>query len=92
MTPVYVPKNPHEKAMQRALIQYRNPANYDLVREALIKAGRKDLIGFDETCLIRPRKLAKEKTDVKGKTAVKRKTVSQKKAVPQKKNGSKRRR
>ena len=92
MTPVYVPKNPHEKAMQRALIQYRNPANYDLVREALIKAERKDLIGFDETCLIRPRKLAKEKTDVKGKTAVKRKTVSQKKAVPQKKNGSKRRR
>lgn len=56
MEPVYVPVNPHEKAMQRALMQYRNPNNYDLVREALLKAGRKDLIGFDEKCLIRPRK------------------------------------
>lgn len=56
MKKVYVPKNPHEKAMQRALIQYRNPANYDLVREALIQAGRRDLIGFGEKCLIRPRK------------------------------------
>lgn len=55
MKPVYVPANPHEKAMQRALIQYRNPANYDLVREALIKAHREDLIGFDKKCLIRPR-------------------------------------
>ncbi len=56
MKKVYVPKNPHEKAMQRALIQYRNPANYDLVREALIQSGRRDLIGFGEKCLIRPRK------------------------------------
>ena len=55
MEPVYVPTNPHEKAMQRALIQYRNPKNYDLVKEALIKAGRTDLIGFDKKCLIRPR-------------------------------------
>ena len=61
MKPVYVPKNPHEKAMQRALIQYRNPANYDLVKEALIKAGRTDLIGFDQKCLIRPKKLSGEK-------------------------------
>lgn len=53
---VYVCKNPHEKAMQRALIQYRNPKNYDLVYEALMKAGRKDLIGFDKHCLIKPRK------------------------------------
>lgn len=52
---VYVCKNPHEKAMQRALIQYRNPKNYDLVKEALLKAGREDLIGFDKKCLIRPR-------------------------------------
>lgn len=57
MKPVYVPKNPHEKAMQRALIQYRNPANYDLVYEALVKAGRQDLIGFDKNCLIRPRQI-----------------------------------
>lgn len=56
MESVYVAKNPHEKAMQRALIQYRNPKNYDLVREALQKAGREDLIGFDKKCLIRPRK------------------------------------
>ena len=57
MKQVYVPKNPHEKAMQRALIQYRNPNNYDLVMEALRKAGREDLIGFDKKCLIKPRKL-----------------------------------
>jgi len=53
---VYVCRNPHEKAMQRALIQYRNPNNYELVKEALIKGGREDLIGFDKKCLIRPRK------------------------------------
>ena len=56
MEPVYVPVNPHEKAMQRALIQYRNPNNYELVKEALYKAGREDLIGFDKHCLIPPRK------------------------------------
>lgn len=56
MEPVYVPKNPHEKAMQRALIQYRNPKNYELVREALETAHRTDLIGFDKKCLIRPRR------------------------------------
>ena len=55
MTPVYVPKDPHEKDMQRALIQYRDPKNYQLVKEALIKAGREDLIGFDSRCLIPPR-------------------------------------
>ena len=58
MQPVYVATNPHEKAMQRALIQYKNPKNYDLVYEALIKAGRQDLIGFDKKCLIRPRRQA----------------------------------
>lgn len=55
MKRVYVPKSLHEKAMQRALIQYRKPQNYELVYEALTKAGRSDLIGFDEKCLIRPR-------------------------------------
>lgn len=54
MTKVYVPKTPHEKAMQRALMQYRNPSNYKLVMEALILAGREDLIGFEPHCLIRP--------------------------------------
>ena len=56
MKPVYVPKNPHEKAMQRALIQYRDPKNYDLVLEALKKAGRMDLVGYDRHCLLRPKK------------------------------------
>lgn len=56
MQPVYVPTDPHEKAMQRALIQYRDPKNYALVHEALEKAGRTDLIGYDKHCLIRPRK------------------------------------
>ncbi|MDO4452987.1 MAG: YgiQ family radical SAM protein [Eubacteriales bacterium] len=56
MEKVYVPVNPHEKAMQRALIQYRNPKNYDLVCEALNLAGRTDLIGFDKHCLIRPKR------------------------------------
>ena len=54
MKPVFVPTNPHEKAMQRALIQYRNPKNYYLVKEALETAGRQDLIGFEKKCLIRP--------------------------------------
>lgn len=52
--PIYVAHDPHEKAMQRALIQYRKPENYKLVREALEKAGRQDLIGFDKKCLIKP--------------------------------------
>lgn len=61
LEPVYVATNPHEKAMQRALIQYRNPKNYDLVYEALMKADRKDLIGFDKHCLIKPRRAFKNK-------------------------------
>lgn len=54
MKPVYIPRDPHEKAMQRALIQYRKPENYKLVKEALRKAGREDLIGYGSKCLIRP--------------------------------------
>jgi radical SAM superfamily enzyme YgiQ (UPF0313 family) len=57
---VYVPKSPHEKAMQRALMQYRLPQNYDLVMEALKKAGRQDLIGFEKNCLIRPRQMQRD--------------------------------
>lgn len=74
MESVYVPVNPHEKAMQRALIQYRNPQLYDLVEEALKKAHREDLIGFDKHCLIRPRKLAAEKSE-KRFTNKKKKTI-----------------
>lgn len=54
MKPVYCPTNPHEKAMQRALIQYRDPDNYDLVVEALRKAHREDLIGYGPKCLVKP--------------------------------------
>ena len=67
MKPVYICRNPHEKAMQRALIQYRNPDIYDLVKEALIKGGREDLIGFDKKCLIRPRKMGTGKPKNMGK-------------------------
>ena len=69
MEPVYVPRNPHEKAMQRALIQFKDPKNYDLVKEALVKAGRTDLIGFGKECLIPPRKLAGKKPSSQRKTA-----------------------
>lgn len=88
MKSVYVCKNPHEKAMQRALIQYRNPKNYELVREALKLAKREDLIGYDKKCLIKPRKTAvepanrqnqqnKKKTPSKSvkQTATKKKTI-----------------
>lgn len=80
MEAVYVPKNPHEKAMQRALIQYRNPEYYDLVKEGLLKAGRKDLIGFDGKCLIRPRK--EERTgNTRKKTGTNFKEEKKKKAI-----------
>lgn len=85
MEKVYVPVNPHEKAMQRALIQYRNPKNHDLVVEALTLAKRTDLIGFDKKCLIRPRRTDNrfgtssdnEGSNKKGKTGkpVKKKTI-----------------
>lgn len=86
MKPVYVCRNPHEKAMQRALIQYRNPKNYELVYEALMAAGREDLIGYDKHCLIRPKnkgisagnvfkKEYAEKTREKGSKNTKKKTI-----------------
>lgn len=55
MEPLYVAKSPQEKAMQRALLQYRNPRNYKLVYEALLRSGREDLIGYGPKCLIRPK-------------------------------------
>lgn len=80
MEKVYVPTNPHEKAMQRALIQYRNPKNYDLVSEALKLAGRTDLIGFDKKCLIRPKTggpkgFSDKKNDGRGSDSRKKKTI-----------------
>lgn len=56
MKEVYVPKSPGEKAMQRALLQFDKPENYNLVLRALQKAGREDLIGFSENALIKPRR------------------------------------
>ena len=78
MEPVYVAHNPHEKAMQRALIQYRDPKNYDLVKEALIKTGRTDLIGFDKDCLIPPRKMAVKNGNKKSKAGTIQKSRNQK--------------
>ena len=74
MEPIYVPKDPREKAMQRALIQYRDPKNYRLVYEALTIAHREDLIGTGPKCLIRPpkkesgRAAGKQKTETKAKS------------------------
>ena len=79
MQPVYVPKVPHEKAMQRALMQYKDPKNYKLVHEALELAHREDLIGFGPQCLIRPRK---------GESAGQKSSQPEKKP-PQKKASSK---
>ncbi|NCB50520.1 MAG: YgiQ family radical SAM protein [Clostridia bacterium] len=59
--PVFVPKTPKEKAMQRVLLQYRNPANRRLVVEALREAERTDLIGFGKGCLVRPYNYKKKK-------------------------------
>ncbi|MCX7715117.1 MAG: YgiQ family radical SAM protein [Clostridia bacterium] len=60
MEKVYVPKSAKEKAMQRALLQFKNPENYKLVYEALMRAGREDLIGYGKRCLIRPPKSGKD--------------------------------
>lgn len=80
MEPVYTAVNPHEKAMQRALIQYRNPKNYELVSEALHKAGRTDLIGFDKKCLIRPRNIQSSSSTQQGASAKKQQTGKMSKA------------
>lgn len=80
MKRVYITKNPHEKAMQRALIQYRNPKNYELVIEALRTAGREDLIGFDKKCLVRPRKMAFERQKQTG-TKENNKSRNKRKAI-----------
>lgn len=84
MKSVYIPRSMHEKKMQRALIQYRNPKNYALVEEALRLAHREDLIGYGPKCLIRPRKdgqadpLEKESKEGKGGKRSKRSKRSKK--------------
>ncbi len=78
MKKVYTATDPHEKAMQRALIQYRKPENYDLVKEALLREHREDLIGFDRKCLIPPYKpgAGGAKKDRNGSGGAKRGKVS----------------
>ncbi len=56
MQPIYVAKTKKEKTYQRALMQYRKKSNYDVIVEALKEAGRQDLIGFGEECLVKPTK------------------------------------
>lgn len=63
MQKVYVPRSPKEKAMQRALLQYRKKENYPLVVEALKQAGREDLIGFGKHCLVKPLRYASGKRE-----------------------------
>ena len=76
---VYVAKNPHDKALQRALMQYFNPKNYDLVYEALKKAGRHDLIGTSPKCLIKPKgNTTNTNQQTRGKYAKKGKKAVQK--------------
>lgn len=88
MQPVYVAKSSHEKAMQRALIQYKKPENYELVKEALLREHRNDLIGFGPLCLIPPRKLSAGKQNQNSKTSL-RKTSSHNQKVNDKQNNSK---
>lgn len=79
MKGVYVPANSHEKALQRALIQYRRPENRGLVMEALKRAGRMDLVGFDKKCLLRPNTTLKNgewmKQERKKESQGKKKTI-----------------
>jgi uncharacterized radical SAM protein YgiQ len=70
---VYVPKDPKEKNMQRALLQFKKPENYNLVREALIKANREDLIGHGKNCLIPPTAPSKSKSKTINLKQIKRK-------------------
>ena len=87
MKPVYVPKDPHEKAMQRALMQWKRPEKRALVREALHRAHREDLIGFGKDCLLRPEKYGKPQesklTSNRGRTGKGSKPAAQKGDKPQ---------
>ena len=83
MKRVYIPSDPHEKKLQRSLMQYRNPANERDVREALHIAHREDLIGYGPKCLIRPQtdknrtgaKAAGQETSGREKKHTARKTI-----------------
>ncbi len=80
MTEVYIPRDPNEKAMQRALMQYNKPYNHDLVVKALRKAHREDLIGWDRDCLVPP--YLKSKPEASKKTTPSRKKEKNEKPIP----------
>ncbi len=77
---VYVATDYHEKQLQRALLQWNRPQNYDLVVEALKKCGREDLIGFSADCLVKPRQ--KAYLDKKGSAKPHSKGITQKSKKP----------
>ncbi len=91
MEKVYVPKSYEEKKMQRALLQYKRPENYEIVKKALYKAGREDLIGFDKKCLIKPRVIKNNtpKGEKKNGNDNRRKSSFSKNKGPVKARGSK---
>lgn len=70
MKKVYVPRTPHEKALQRALLQSSRKENYKLVHEALTKAKRTDLIGFGPDCLIKPERRIQNGENIRRKNVV----------------------
>ena len=70
-----MPKNPHEKAIQRALMQYKNPENRELVLEGLKLAGRMDLVGYGPKCLIRPIREKQAKKNGNDRRNQNRKTI-----------------
>lgn len=78
--PVYVARGKEDKRMQRALMQYASPANYDLVYQALCRAGRRDLIGYGPKCLIGPRRLPEKRAAQDGGRPVKRRAKVRKKS------------
>ena len=85
MEPVYVPRDPHEKAMQRALMQWKRPEKRALVREALYAAHREDLIGYGKNCLLRPASGSGGQgrpQDAKGRTGGKSRSKSTPKSAP----------
>ncbi len=82
MEPIYVPKNPHEKELQRALLQWKRPEKRRLIMEALHKAGRTDLLGYGPDCLLRPAR-------TEGRSEDKRKPAPGKQASEKKKPGRK---
>ncbi len=83
MQRVYVPKTYEEKAMQRALLQYRDPKNHALVRKALRLAHREDLIGYDRRCLVPPEPAEREKGNRRRTGGAAQRPASKSAAAPQ---------